>query len=180
MKRIMTVVALAVLLPLASFARGAGGVTFGTQVFSLGAANPDLGLMSLGGFGYGVSRWGQRIGGFGQAFLGFPRPGSYTACGVGGLLAGQELRAGPVVVGLNLLLGAGGMGSSFFPPYGGYAIGFGEVTLDAGIALAPWMLVSAYGGMQAMTNLIPGRPFSNVVIYSPVAGVRLSWGWFAD
>jgi hypothetical protein len=179
MKRITAILALAILLPLAASARGAGGLTVGTQVFAPRMANSDLGLSTIGGFGYGVSPWGQRSGGFGQAFLSF-LPSGQTAGGVGGVLVGQELRAGPVVAGVNLFLGLGGMGSSLFPPYGGYAMGFGEFTLDVGLALTPWMLFSAYAGAQGMTNLIPGRPFYDAVISSPVVGLRISWGWFGD
>ncbi len=178
MKRITTLLVLAAFLPLAAYAQGgAGGVTVGTQIFNPAAANYDLGLFTMGGFGYGVTAAGQRIGGFGQAFINIS-PDRSTAGGVGGILVGQELRAGPAILGATLLAGLGGMGSSFFPPYRGYFIGFGELTLDAGLTLTPWMLLSVYGGMQVAANFIPGRPFSDALFYSPVAGVRISWGSF--
>lgn len=182
MKKTSLVLAAVLLLPLAAFARGgAGGLDFGVQVYNSQISNLDLGLTNLGGYGYGVTPWGQRIGGFGRAFLNVS-PGSAIAGGVGGILSGFELRAGPLVAGLTLLAGLGGMGTApmQFPPYGGYCIAFGEATVDAGLAVTPWMLLSVYAGMQAMTNLVPGRPFSAFVDYCPVAGMRISWGWFAD
>jgi len=149
---------------------GAGGVGFGVQYVDLGLANRDLALSYITGYGYGVSWNGARIGGFGTALLG---SASRTWGGVGGLLTGYELRAGPVEVALNLMGGPGGIGMAGQ----GFFILFGQADLEVGVAVLPWMQVVFYGGYQAWGNMVPGRPLASSLT-TPVLGVRLAWGAF--
>ena len=153
-------------------AGGAGGVGFGTQYFDPGLSSADHSLMYISGYGYGRSEvpFGQRIGGFGMAML--SSDGS-TAGGVGGMLLGQEFRSGPIVAGLTLLYGFGGVAYQG----GGYMILFGEADFDLGVVLL-WTQITAYAGLQAWGNLVPGLPLSAAVVYTPVLGVRVAWGAF--
>ena len=99
--------------------------------------------------------------------------------GIGGVIVGQELRAGPFTIAANLWTGIGGVATSPRCPEGGYGVLFGELNLEAGIAVTRWMQVVAYGGMQAIANIAPGtRPGGDLFVYSPVAGIRLAWGSF--
>ncbi len=180
MKRLILILAAAALPLGLLYAGGAGGLTFGIPLNGTGLSNYDLQTMQLGGYGYGVTSGGQRIGGFGLAFFGGGMSSRNLAGGVGGVLSGQEFHAGPLIVAVNLLAGIGGIGTSGLPTPGGYAVLFGEATLEAGVAVFPWMMLAAYGGMQVMTNFVPGRAFSDALYYTPVAGVRASWGSFRD
>jgi hypothetical protein len=170
--------ALLAALPLASaFAGGAGGLTTGYQYFDPSVASGDYQERFAGGFGYGVTRDGRRIGGFGLAFYSENDPGR-LAGGVGGLITGQEIRLGNVTLAANLWTGIGGLGTRVLGLEPGYLIGFAELNLEAGVAIFRWFQVSAYAGMQVMGNLTPGRPFTQAVYYSPVLGLRTAWGSF--
>lgn len=154
-----------------AFAGGAGGVQFGTQYFDSRWANTNMEIAYIGGFGYGVTPWGERIGGFGTALISL---GQDTAGGVGGLLLGQELRSGPLTVAAVLLGGAGGGAVRGR----GYMLLFGEADLELGLALLPWMQVVAYAGYQVWANVVPGTPFKSAALSTPVFGIRIAWGSF--
>jgi hypothetical protein len=55
---------------------------------------------------------------------------------------------------------------------------FGPADLELGVAVLPWMQVVAYAGCQAGGNLIPGIPFVSATLFTPVLGVRVSWGGY--
>ena len=150
-------------------AGGAGGVGFGTQFYDPATPSNNLGMAYITGFGYGVDEGGSRIGGFGMALLSDP---ARSAGGVGGMLVGHEWRGGPVVFAFNLLGGVGGASYGG----GGYMLLFGQADLELGAAVLPWMQVVAYVGYQAWGNLIPGIPFVSAKLFTPVIGVRVSWG----
>jgi hypothetical protein len=171
--RIVVACLLLVVAPTALLAApgGAGGIGFGVQSFDTRLASHDLGLMYITGFGYGVDGGGTRFGGFGMALLG---PVSGTWGGVGGILTGYELRAGPIEIALNLLGGPGGLAFG----RGGYFILFGQADLEVGLTLLPWMQVVVYGGFQAWGNLIPGFPLREATLTTPVYGIRVAWGGF--
>jgi hypothetical protein len=161
------------LLPAAfAAAGGAGGVGFGAQYFDPGLSSASHSLMYISGFGYGRSEvpFGERIGGFGMAML--SGDGS-TAGGVGGMLLGQEFRSGPIVAGLSILYGFGGVAYQD----GGYMILFAEGDFELGVVLL-WTQITAYAGIQAWGNLVPGVPLSAAMVYTPVLGVRVAWGAF--
>jgi hypothetical protein len=161
------------LLPAAmAAAGGAGGVGFGGQYFDPGMSSADRSLTYISGFGYGRTEapYGRRFGGFGMAVL---SEDWRTAGGMGGMLIGQEFRSGPIVAALTLFTGAGGIA---FDGHG-YAVLFGEVDFELGVAFL-WMQITGYAGFQAWGNFVPGYPFSSAVVYTPVLGVRMSWGAF--
>ncbi len=153
-------------------AGGAGGSGFGVQYYDPGMSSADRSLVYLSGFGYARSErpFGARLGGFGMAIL---SGDGRTAGGVGGMLIGQEFRSGPLVAALTLFTGVGGMA---FDRHG-YMVLFGEADVELGFALL-WMQVTAYAGLQAWGNLVPGFPLSSAVVYTPVLGIRLAWGAF--
>jgi hypothetical protein len=74
---------------------GAGGVTHGCQYLDNGWYSVDVSENTVGGFGYGVNRRGERIGGFGLAFFSTD-PSVEFEGGVGGLINGQQISIGPL------------------------------------------------------------------------------------
>ena len=168
-RRCLAVLLLVVLPACVAMAGGAGGVGYGCQYFDPQLSNQNLGLSYITGYGYGVNRWGNRIGGFGMAILSGT---GTTAGGVGGMLIGQEFRGGPLVAAVTCLGGVGGASYA----HRGYMLIFGEADLELGLRVLPWMQVVAYAGYQAWGNAIPGFPFTNAFVYTPVLGVRIGWG----
>jgi hypothetical protein len=168
----LAVLALALLPAAFAAAGGAGGTGFGAQYFDPGLSSANRGLMYISGFGYGTSEdpFGHRIGGFGMAVL---SDDGQTAGGVGGMLVGQEFRSGPLVAGITIFYGVGGMAFD----RSGYAVMFGEADLELGVALL-FAQVTAYAGYQAWGNLVPGLALRDAVVWTPVLGIRLAWGSF--
>jgi hypothetical protein len=171
MRRVLAVLLLSLLPACIAAAGGAGGVGFGAQYYDPVMSSSNLGMAYIMGFGYGVDEGGSRVGGFGMAL--FSAPGR-SAGGAGGLLVGHEWRAGPVVFAFNFLGGVGGAAYAG----GGYMLLFGQADLELGAAVLPWMQVVLYAGYQAWGNLIPGIPFVSAKLFTPVLGVRVSWGGF--
>jgi hypothetical protein len=174
--------ALAVLLALLAAAPaaagGAGGVLHGEQRFDPQFANFDLGTQYVGGYGYGVSASGQRMGGFGLAFFSEPDSGRFSG-GVGGVMSGQEFRLGPFEVAANLWTGVGGVAKhTVLGQPDGWFVLFGQADVEVGLAILPWWQISSYAGVQLMANLAPGEPFEGLLVYTPVVGVRVAWGGF--
>jgi hypothetical protein len=164
------IAALLALLPVAAvFAGGAGGVGFGAQYYDSSLSSADMGMAYISGYGYGVDRDGNRIGGFGMALLSGL---GLTAGGVGGMLVGHEWTAGPFMAAISLLGGVGGAAAYG----GGYMLLFGEAELEIGFRLLPWLQVVGYAGYQAWGNLIPGVPFQAARLNTPVYGVRVGFG----
>jgi hypothetical protein len=177
--RIVVLISLALTLPLVSaFSAGAGGVTWSDQRRVEGFSNATLSISEVGGFGYGVSSGGQRTGGFGYAMYS-PEGTSSLAGGVGGVILGQEGHAGPLTFAVNLWTGLGGVSAQFSGAQTGLAILFGEANFELGIAVTPWMQLSAYLGMQGLADISPHSGIgTRLATYSPVVGMRLSWGSF--
>jgi hypothetical protein len=204
--RVLTVAALlAACNVAAAFAGGAGGLLFGFLVPEWNPALlPDLpagqpGFETMGGFGYGVTRDGFIIGGFGLALLDWDMYDGATwtdpaaaaphlAGGFGGLLVGSRvIGADEVHLDLVARLGFGGMATLEYagidpfdgsPDYAasGYAMVYAEPYAELGVGLAPWMHLAATLGYPVFANLIPGKPFSAVLGYGPQLGATLTWG----
>jgi len=150
-------------------AGGAGGVGYSAQYFHSSLSSADLGMTSITGFGYGSGWDGNRVGGFGTAF--FSASGD-TAGGVGGMLVGHEWGSGPVTFALTLWGGIGGGGWGAH----GYLLAYGAAQAELGFWVLPWMQLSAYVGYEALGNVLPGLPFSQAALRTPVLGMRISWG----
>ena len=167
----------------AAFAAGGGGLTFGTQYWGLpDYASTYLGVTSIGGFGYGETHDGQRIGGFGIAFvpamIDSPDYEGLVSGGIGGIVTGQAARLGKLELALNLWLGVGGIATSTMRDDAGYMVGFAELNLELGLPLTRWMEIVGYIGYQAMGNFVPGPALGAFRYYTPVFGARLVWGSF--
>ena len=169
-------------------ADGAGGLYYGFQYYHDEWSSQDLESRYLGGFGYGVNSRGSRMGGFGFALLSDDpgNPGTVTG-GFGGTITGREVNLGPLMLGLNVWAGVGGVKSrldeSGLNEAGsdkprGYLALYGELNAEVGFALTPWFQLVVYGGIQGMGNLLPGSPFEDLLVYTPMIGGRLAWGSF--
>lgn len=183
MKIVAAVAALVLIGAVAASADGAGGVTHGTQYLDLGMYlddglySADVGLNTVGGFGYGVNRRGERIGGFGLAFYS-DDPCTEFAGGVGGIVNGQQISVGPLAAAAVAWTGVGCVSTDVPGLAGSWIVAFAEVDLEVSWAMLPWFQVTGYAGMQVMGNVTGGHPFSEFLFYTPVVGARIAWGSF--
>ena len=163
-------------LPLAA-AFAAGGVSWGEQYLvpecpELSNYVTDAQFTAV--YGYGTTGFGMRNGGF---VLGVRAPGEDTSWEGGfiGAISGQELRVGPFMVALNLWTGVGGLHGPFESCDPSFAF-FGQADLELGFRLFRGVWMVGYAGMQAIADVLTWQPVSTAVYYTPVAGVRLSFG----
>lgn len=174
----MILVAALAVLPLSmACAGGAGGLTWGQQYFDSQLSNYDFQGTWSGAYGYGVTRRGQRIGGFAMAVRSSALNEAFEG-GFAGLITGQEMHAGPFLMAINLWTGLGGLTADPALPAGRSLALFGELNLELGLGFISWMEVTGYAGMQAITRVSGGRPLFSNVMYTPVLGVRVAWGSF--
>jgi hypothetical protein len=177
-RKIIILAAALTVLPLSlACAGGAGGFTWGQQYFDSQLSNYDVQGSNSGVYGYGVTRHGQRIGGFAMAVRS-SAPGTALEGGFVGLITGQEMHAGPFIAAVTLSMGFGGLSANPALAAGSSLALFGELDLELGLGFISWMEVTGYAGMQAVTSLFGGRPPFSSVIYTPVFGVRVAWGSF--
>jgi hypothetical protein len=168
--RVLFATLLLCLLPVSlASAGGWGGIGACGQYFDHGFGGPAFGVSTISGYGYGVNAEGDRIGGFGICVL--PTAAAGTG-GIGGILLGHEWWLGPLVAGFSL---QGGVGGASFGD-AGYVLLYGQADIDIGVAVLPWMQITAYIGYQVSGNLFPGTSFRSVTSSAPVAGLRLAWG----
>ncbi len=176
-RRIVALALALAMLPLAgAFARGGGGVTWGQQ-YSMGSlSNVDLGVQTTGVYGYSVSRGGQRFGGFALAVHSDATlPG--VDGGFVGAIAGQETRIGSLLTAVNLWTGCGAANVAANARVPDTFALFAELTVEAGLAFLPGLIVTGYAGMQVMAPVLPDLGIIDAAVYSPVLGVRVAWGW---
>lgn len=173
MKR-ATLLAAALLISTATaFAGGGGGTFVGRLLPYPELRNQDVMTSVSGGFGYGVSRDGSRVGGFGLAIEDERNEEFYGA--FGGLMSGQEVKLGPVIASINLWSGVGYLAPRSI---GSGSIGYyAELSGEIGALLLPWMQTSVYGGMQ-ITGSFSRFAWFERAAYAPVAGIRFAWGSF--
>jgi hypothetical protein len=173
--RIAAFAAAFAVLPLAAYARGAGGFTWGQQIADSQLANFDLQSSLTGVYGYGVSWNGRRTGGFALAVHSDGAAPAVEGGFIGGI-AGQEFRRSPFIGAVNLWAGLGGLSAGRgISADGSFAV-FGEITAELGVAFMPGVLLTGYAGLQAMSAVSSGETFFTRVMYSPVIGMRLAWG----
>jgi hypothetical protein len=165
-------------LPLAVYAGGGGGLTWGEQYFASSAlSNTDLQTSTAGVYGYGVTRGSQRVGGFAMA-IHTTSPMQAMDGGFVGAIAGQEMRAGPFTAALDLWTGFGGLAAiPALGTSGAFAL-FGELSLELGLTGIPGVMLTGYAGMQAIAAVQPDQALFGKVMYTPVIGMRLAWGSF--
>jgi hypothetical protein len=185
--------ALACILPALALAQsgGAGGPTIGATMPSW---NPDFmpaasgaRLLRIGAIGYGVSRDGSIIGGFGYGIFDadlldapyyerFDPSSTLIAGGLGGLVTGYRLGSGDFAhLDLAAKLGAGGVSSGRLR---GWAVLYAEPYAELGLRMTPWMRLTASVGYMLMANLAPGTPFEDLLLRSPTLDFGISFGSF--
>lgn len=174
--RFVSIVVVLGMLPLAgAFARGAGGFTWGEQYFDPSLANYDIATSFNGVYGYGTSWGGQRYGGFALALHSDATAPAFYGGFVGGI-AGQEIRMGPFMGAITAWTGVGGVTTNPLTQGPGSFALFGELSLEAGFGFLPGVMVTGYAGLQAVAQVDPQHAAIESVLYSPVLGMRISWG----
>ena len=171
-------------LSVMSFADGGGGFFFGMQASqyplleNYPVNNNSMGLSCFGGYGYGITRH-VIAGGFGYAFLDL-NDTSGIAGGLGGIISGARILRWPISLSIVSWTGVGGISTGSYETAAGS--GFfcisEELTVGLGIPLLRWFMPVVYAGYQVVGNLIPGQIFQAFFSYTPVVGIRLSWGEF--
>jgi len=170
---------------------GAGGPTIGV---TMPEWNPDFmpaasgaRLLRIGAVGYGVSRDGTIIGGFGYGLIDaglfdaaahdrLDPSSALPAGGVGGLVSGYRLGSGDFAhLDLAARLGVGGMSSGRLR---GWAVLYAEPYAELGLRFAPWMRLTASVGYMFLANLVPGTPFEDLLLRSPTLDFGLAFGSF--
>jgi len=167
-----------------AFADGGGGTYYGAQTSrypfldQYSPTNNSMGLVYCGGYGYGVSDR-SIIGGFG-AVLQDPdnETGIRGACG--GMVNGLRLVRQPVNLSIVSWTGLGVIFTGSYPTADKrhFLYVSEEIDLELGLPLTRWFMPTLYAGYQVAGNLVPDRPFSSFLSYSPVVGFRLAWGKF--
>jgi hypothetical protein len=165
------------------FADGAGGILLGTQTAELPLPegviirSNSMNIFYTGGFGYGIVESNQIIGGFGYSF----GDSDYDdiAGGIGGVTLGHRIIGRPLFIALLLNLGAGGISiNDEYNRNSGYFVLFSELLFEAGVPVMPWCMISGYVGYQVMGNVITGGFFDTFISYTPVIGIKISFGKF--
>jgi len=159
-------------------AYGGGGAYQGTQVPIPGYSNIDTVAAMQGGYGYGASRSGSRYGGFGVSITN-EETGEFMGA-FGGVITGRQIRTGPFTLSANVWSGVGYATAELVPVTASLpgAVAFlAEATVEAGLAVLPWLQISAYGGYQAIGTFDMSAMFSNTR-YTPIVGTRVTWGGF--
>ena len=181
MKKILYILLLLSVVPCVAFSDGGGGVFLGKQQASypmlehLSVPNNSLGLSYYGGCGYGVSSDNTITGGFGVAVV--PEDASTgIGGGFGGLVNGFRILRWPLTLQVVNYAGLGGFSTGaeaadFF----GF---FEELTVEVGIPLARWFMPTLFAGYQVIGRFASGNELFDVFSYTPVVGVKISWGDF--
>lgn len=165
------------------FANGGGGVYYGQQVAqypffeNYDIDNNSLGLIYYGGFGYGIDKDDIIKGGFGMTIYD-PSGVSGIAGGFGGVIAGVRLLKLPLNISIVSYTGFGGLytGNHKTSPGSGFFAVSGELDLEVGVPIFKWFMPVVYAGYQVQANVIPGKIFEGFLSYTPVVGVKMTWG----
>ena len=171
-----------------AFGGGGGGIFFGYQTSNYpfleesvqkDIPNNGLGLSYFGGFGWGADRDGIISGGFGMSVMDIDKDTGITG-GFGGVINGLQILTWPVHLSLMSYTGFGGIytGENENNPDSGFFVLSEEIDVEVGIPIFKWFMPSIFAGYQVSGNVIPGKMFSSYLSYSPVMGVRISWGSF--
>lgn len=164
------------------FADGCGGMFYGLQTTEYPflknhpVHNNSMGLAYYGGYGYGVH--GRTItGGFGFAITDTDGD-TGIAGGFGGVINGVRFVDWPVTLSLISWTAVGGISTGNQESDDGFFAIMEEITLELGIPVNRWFMPTLYAGYQIAGNLIPGTPFEDFLVYTPVVGARVAWGKF--
>ncbi len=164
-------------VPVVASATAGGGVTSGAHTFVDGFSNYQLEATSMGGFGYGSSSRGTRVGGFGLSISDQAEPEDLVG-GFGGVIASQELQLGLFTIAITSWTVVVGIRARGVPGTGGYFALFEEVALEVGVAALPWIQLVGYAGFQVVGSVLPGVLISETLSYTPSIGLRVVWGSF--
>jgi hypothetical protein len=188
----------------AAAANGAGGLLVGlvqpswNPSFMPGVPSSLPDIEYMGGYGYGISREGTIVGGFGLAFLDYgiydsanweasSQASAHVAGGAGGLVVGSRVfgsRWSHLDIAARLGLGGMGLatkdalsGSAGFVSKG-YAIVYAEPYIELGVGLTRWMQLGASLSYLYIGNFVPGKPLNELVYFTPAVGISLTFGRF--
>lgn len=169
----------------AAFADGGGGVFYGQQVTqypffeNYDITNNTMGLIYYGGFGYGIDEEEIIKGGFGMTIYD-PTWQSGIVGGFGGVIAGLRILKLPINISVISYTGFGGLysGKHKETPNSGFFAISEEINLEIGVPIFKWFMPVIYAGYQIQGNVLPGRLFESFLSYTPVLGVKMTWGIF--
>jgi len=167
------------------FADGGGGILIGYQAGKYPffeknyLASRNMGLMYYGGFGYGLQ--GRRVihGGFGYA-ISDPTGESNIWGGFGGPITGFRIIRKPVTISITSWTGFGGVytGRNTVNPDRGFFCISEDLQLEIGLPILRWFMPVIFVGYQVSANLVPAPPIIGFLSYTPVMGMRITWGKF--
>ncbi|MFP4383348.1 MAG: hypothetical protein ACLFSE_04835 [Spirochaetia bacterium] len=178
MKKVVIVLTILLMFPAGMiFAYGGGGTFVGEYIDGFSWDTSEIGFSGVryrGGYGYGVTDAGHRVGGFALGLHDYTE--NRKLGGFGGIITGQQLRLGFLTGSINLWLGVGGLSSRESEAI--YLAYFGEGTFELGIKIFSWLQFSGFAGWQVLGNLFNFEPCNPADPFQPVAGFRVTWGKF--
>ena len=207
MNRIVLAAILAAAIVSGAFARGAGGVelpmNIGADVLPfLGYldSNPywlvadTAKVIGFGGYGYGITRSGLKIGGFGFVLSSGQMEHPLPELGIDlhslnilfmGLIWGSQVRYNDWVIDFDTRFGMGLIEVNYgenaeATPISGLSMtpsAYASFDLGIGFLVTPFMLVSAYIAIEG-TLTYTGEYSGLLPMALPVAGLRVAWGKF--
>jgi len=118
-------------------------------------------------------------GGFGYTICD-PTGESNIWGGFGGPITGFRIIRRPVTIAITSWTGFGGVytGKNTVNPGRGFFCISEDLQLEIGLPLLRWFMPVVFAGYQVAVNLVPAPPITGFLSYTPVIGMRLTWGKF--
>jgi hypothetical protein len=174
MNKIIKLVLLAIILAAPMAFSQAVSIFYGLHLPDIGMSNPSLYPHFVGIDGYVATQWGQRVGWRGIVLYSTAQP-ARGVFGIlnAGLLIGQQVLLGPIVIAVNC---AGGIGISIsdLGSSAEHLTYYGEATFETGASVGQGVSITAYFGIQTFGNLFPGIPGTEFLFYAPIAGLKFT------
>ncbi|MBN1413287.1 MAG: hypothetical protein JW969_20770 [Spirochaetales bacterium] len=152
-----------------------GSVFYAIHIPDVGLSNDSVYPHYLGICSYMTTPMGQKVGWQGIFLFSTAQPAAGVISNIAvGLLIGQEVMLGPILLSIDAI---GGLGISV-SDFGGTAehlTFYGEITCQLGAEVSRGIQICGFFGLQSIGNIIPGIPGGEFLYYSPVAGIRINF-----
>jgi hypothetical protein len=150
-------------------------IFYGLHIPDIGMSNESLYPQFAGVNGYAVTQWGQRVGWQGILLYSTAAPARGVIGNLAvGILAGQQVVLGPVIVAVTCVGGIG-ISVSDLGSTAEQLTYYGEATADIGAMAGQGVHVTAYFGIQTIGNLLPVMPGAEFLFYAPITGLRITF-----